>query len=145
MAPRNQQIGISDPLDPESDPVELQNDPLDEFSEYSPDEGYPTAHRQVDPQAALATLARNLSAAKMGPGAVDVLELRKRFRLTQRQFAEIFGFPVATLRHWEVGDRQPSGTALVLLHVIRENPRAVIRAVRRARAAAKRTTWPPSR
>ncbi|WP_171161776.1 hypothetical protein [Usitatibacter palustris] len=54
--------------------------------------------------------------------------------LTQRQFAGHFGFPVATLRHWERGNRVPTGTALVLLHVIRENPRAVMTAVRKARA-----------
>jgi len=56
-----------------------------------------------------------------------------RLNLTQRQFAGWFGFPVATLRHWERGNRRPAGTALVLLHVIRENPRAVLAAVRKAR------------
>ena len=54
-------------------------------------------------------------------------------RLTQRQFAAWFGFPVATLRHWERGNRRPGGTALVLLEVIRENPRVVQQAVRKAR------------
>lgn len=53
-------------------------------------------------------------------------------RLTQNQFAGRFGFPVATLRHWERGNRQPTGTALVLLNVIRENPRVVLLAVRKA-------------
>jgi DNA-binding transcriptional regulator YiaG len=66
-------------------------------------------------------------------GAMDVGGLRKRMGLTQRQFAGIFGFPVATLRHWERGNRKPGGTAWVLLHVIRDNPRAVLRAVHKAR------------
>jgi hypothetical protein len=54
-------------------------------------------------------------------------------RLTQNEFAGCFGFPVATLRHWEHGNRRPTGSALVLLHVIRDNPRAVLQAVRKAR------------
>jgi putative transcriptional regulator len=63
----------------------------------------------------------------------DVRALRERMRLTQREFAGWFGFPVATLRHWERGNRTPAGTALVLLNVIRENPRVVLQAVRKAR------------
>jgi DNA-binding transcriptional regulator YiaG len=63
----------------------------------------------------------------------DVRALRERMRLTQREFAGWFGFPVATLRHWERGNRTPAGTALVLLKVIRENPRLVLQAVRKAR------------
>jgi DNA-binding transcriptional regulator YiaG len=67
------------------------------------------------------------------PCALDVRALRRKMRLTQRQFAGWFGFPVATLRHWERGNRKPAGTALVLLNVIRENPGVVLRAVRKAR------------
>ena len=64
----------------------------------------------------------------------DVRRVREGMRLTQRQFAGWFGFPVATLRHWERGSRHPAGAALVLLHVIRENPRVVLQAVRKVRA-----------
>jgi putative transcriptional regulator len=60
------------------------------------------------------------------PAPIHVRALRERLRLTQRQFAGWFGFPVATLRHWERGNRKPAGTALVLLHMIRDNPRAVL-------------------
>ena len=65
--------------------------------------------------------------------ALDVRALRQRMRLTQREFAGWFGFAVATLRHWEQGNRKPAGAALVLLNVIRENPRVVLQAVRKAR------------
>jgi len=68
----------------------------------------------------------------------DVRELRERMRLTQREFAGWFGFPVATLRHWERGNRRPVGTALVLLEVVRMNPGVVLQAVRKAR---KRDAW----
>jgi putative transcriptional regulator len=63
------------------------------------------------------------------PQAVDVSRLRERLSLTQEQFAARFGFSVATLRHWERGDRSPSGASLVLLNVIDRNPAAVLQAL----------------
>lgn len=63
------------------------------------------------------------------PQTVDVPGLRTRLGLTQEQFAARFGFSVATLRHWERGDRSPNGAALVLLNVIDKDPRAVMRAL----------------
>ena len=63
------------------------------------------------------------------PHAVDVSNLRQRLSLTQEQFAARFGFSVATLRHWERGDRAPSGASLVLLNLIDRNPTAVLQAL----------------
>ena len=63
------------------------------------------------------------------PQAVDVSGLRQRLSLTQERFAARFGFSVATLRHWERGDRAPSGASLVLLNVIDRNPGAVLEAL----------------
>lgn len=63
------------------------------------------------------------------PHAIDVSSLRKRLNLTQEQFAARLGFSVATLRHWERGDRSPSGATLVLLNVIDRNPAAVLEAL----------------
>mgnify|MGYP002079536544 FL=1 len=63
------------------------------------------------------------------PHAVDVSGLRQRLNFTQEQFAARFGFSVATLRHWERGDRSPSGASLVLLNVIDRNPNAVLQAL----------------
>lgn len=60
---------------------------------------------------------------------VDVAQLRERLGLTQEQFAARFGFSVATLRHWERGDRRPTGASLVLLNVIARNPKAVLAAL----------------
>ena len=59
------------------------------------------------------------------PESVDVSALRQRMGMTQEQFAARFGFSVATLRHWERGDRTPQGAALVLLNVIKRAPDAV--------------------
>jgi putative transcriptional regulator len=63
------------------------------------------------------------------PQSVDVKALRTRVAMTQEQFAARFGFSVATLRHWERGDRSPQGPALVLLNVIDKNPAAVLAAL----------------
>ena len=63
------------------------------------------------------------------PKPVDVASLRRRIGMTQEQFAARFGFSVATLRHWERGDRKPRGPALVLLNVIDGNPSAVMQAL----------------
>lgn len=63
------------------------------------------------------------------PHAVDVKALRRRVAMTQEQFAARFGFSVATLRHWERGDRTPQGPALVLLNVIEKDPAAVLSAL----------------
>jgi len=56
---------------------------------------------------------------------VDVAALHQRIGMTQEQFAARFGASVATLRHWESGDRKPQGPALILLNVIEHNPTAV--------------------
>jgi putative transcriptional regulator len=63
------------------------------------------------------------------PYAVNVSDLRQRLSLTQEQFAARFGFSVAILRHWERGNRSPSGASLVLLNVIDRNPTAVLQSL----------------
>lgn len=63
------------------------------------------------------------------PRPVDVKALRTRIGLSQAEFAARFGVSVATLRHWERGDRVPHGPALVLLNVIERNPGAVMAAL----------------
>ena len=63
------------------------------------------------------------------PEEVNVSELRRNMGMTQEQFAARFGFSVATLRHWERGDRTPQGASLVLLNVIKRAPDAVTSAL----------------
>lgn len=50
--------------------------------------------------------------------------------MSQNLFAARFGFSLSALRHWERGERLPSGAALTLLNVIKKNPRAVLQALR---------------
>lgn len=70
------------------------------------------------------------------PEPVDVATLRHRVGMTQEQFAARFGVSVATLRHWERGDRKPRGPALVLLNLIHREPEAVLRLLDKAGMAA---------
>jgi len=63
------------------------------------------------------------------PEMVDVSALRQGMGMTQEQFAARFGFSVATLRHWERGDRTPQGASLVLLNVIKRAPDVVTAAL----------------
>lgn len=63
------------------------------------------------------------------PQAVDVAAVRGRLGMSQPQFAARFGMSVATLRHWERGDRSPQGPALVLLNLIERDPQGVMKAL----------------
>jgi putative transcriptional regulator len=59
------------------------------------------------------------------PHPLDIRAIRKRQGLTQKAFAEKYGFPLATLRNWEQGYRVPSGASRNFLLVIERQPMAV--------------------
>lgn len=63
------------------------------------------------------------------PDLVDVRAIRRRLGLSQRGFAERFGFRLDALQNWEQGRRRPAGAARVLLRVIEREPEAVERAL----------------
>ncbi len=65
------------------------------------------------------------------PREVDVKEIRRKTGLTQNQFAATFGISVATLRHWERGDRNPQGPALVLLNAADNDPEGLLKILTR--------------
>lgn len=62
----------------------------------------------------------------------DVAALRRRLKLSQAEFANRFGFSVATVRNWEQSRVLADGPARILLAVIANEPQAVIRALRPA-------------
>jgi len=85
------------------------------------------------PQRVIPWISRTKKRQMQG-APMDVRALRRRRRLTQREFAGLFwDSRWRLLRHWERGNRRPTGPALVLLHVIADNPRAVLLAVRKVR------------
>jgi len=81
-------------------------------------------------QAAIDHAKGNSSKVKIHkPHTVDVKKLRMSLNMTQQEFCAMFGIALGTLRHWEQGDREPKGAALVLLNVVEKNPTAVINAL----------------
>ena len=61
------------------------------------------------------------------PRQVDVKSVRCKTGLSQERFAATFGISVATLRHWERGDRKPHGPALVLLNAADNDPLGLLK------------------
>mgnify|MGYP001131832163 CR=1 FL=1 len=59
----------------------------------------------------------------------NVRSARKRFGMTQGQFAEFLMISVRTLQKWEQGKRFPDGAAHALLRVMEREPDAVLRAL----------------
>jgi putative transcriptional regulator len=63
------------------------------------------------------------------PESIDVLAVRRKLGLSQKEFAFRFGFSLATVRNWEQGHRAPEGPARALLKIIDKEPDAVERAL----------------
>jgi putative transcriptional regulator len=74
------------------------------------------------------------------PADVDVRKIRRGLKLTQAEFAARFGLSAATVRDWEQNRRRPEGAARVLLHVIKQEPDAVRRALAPARRPKPRAS-----
>lgn len=53
--------------------------------------------------------------------SAHIKQLRVKTGLTQEEFCETFGLNLNTYRHWERGDRKPTGSSLVLLKLIEES------------------------
>ena len=69
---------------------------------------------------------------------VDVRALRRRLDMTQKVFAQTFGFSLSSVRNWEQGTRRPEKAARILLAVIDRHPhlvRATIAELDRASSA----------
>ena len=60
-----------------------------------------------------------------------VTKLRTRFGLSQAAFAKRFGISLRTLQQWEQKRRFPDGPTMLLLSIIRHEPEAVERVVKR--------------
>jgi putative transcriptional regulator len=53
----------------------------------------------------------------------DVRAIRRRLRMSQQVFAKTYRIPLATLKNWEQGRRQPDAPAAAYLHVIARRPK----------------------
>ncbi len=56
---------------------------------------------------------------------VNVKNLRLRTGMNENDFAAAFGISTNTLRGWERGVRNPRGPALVLLHLMENDPQTI--------------------
>ena len=61
--------------------------------------------------------------------ASRVKEIRALTGLSQPKFSKILHVDVGTLRNWEQGRREPSGPTRALLRAIKNDPRAVLKAL----------------
>jgi putative transcriptional regulator len=77
------------------------------------------------------SLTEAVEHAEGRPGAVrvhvvevpDVRAIRRGLRMSQHEFARIYRIPLATLKNWEQGRRQPDAPAAAYLQVIAKCPR----------------------
>jgi putative transcriptional regulator len=53
----------------------------------------------------------------------DVRAIRRSLGMSQQEFARAYRIPLATLKNWEQGRRQPDGPAAAYLQVIAKHPR----------------------
>lgn len=72
--------------------------------------------------------------------APDIKSVRKKYHLSQNEFATMFGISVKTLRNWEQGRRVPVGPARILLLVAAKHPDAVMDVVLPHNASLKPRT-----
>ena len=55
----------------------------------------------------------------------SIREIREENGLSQSKFSELLGVGLGTIKHWERGDREPSGAARTLLYLISEDKNAI--------------------
>ena len=59
----------------------------------------------------------------------DVRAIRRKLRMSQGEFSAVYRIPLATLKNWEQGRRQPDAPAAAYLRAIQRIPREVMEAV----------------
>lgn len=78
---------------------------------------------------------RELKTTKVVPPLVDVKSIRAKTGLSQKIFAESYGFSPAAIRNWEQGVRVPEGPARLLLTLIDKDPKHIKRELESVLAA----------
>ena len=73
---------------------------------------------------------------RVSPKETEAREARLTLGLSQDEFAALIGTGVGTVRKWELGTRRPSGAARALINVIKNEPKAVRRALAKTNEVA---------
>jgi len=55
--------------------------------------------------------------------ASEIMEIRKRAKMTQAQFAKRLGTSIRAVQSWEQGQRHPNGPTSLMIEVISRNVR----------------------
>lgn len=63
------------------------------------------------------------------PASINVRAIRRRLHLSQRKFADEYGFTLSAVRDWEQGRRRPERPTRILLKIIAYDPSIVNRAL----------------
>jgi putative transcriptional regulator len=69
------------------------------------------------------------------PAEIDVGAIRKKTGLTQKLFANLFGFSLEQVRQWEQGRSRPLGSDRAYLMLIESDHQTILAMLRRASAA----------
>ena len=64
------------------------------------------------------------------PPEIDVSSIRAKLRLSQEDFATLFGFTLNQIRDWEQGRSRPLGGVRAYLMIIDRDPKGVLRLLR---------------
>ena len=59
----------------------------------------------------------------------DVKAIRRSLRMSQDEFAAVYRIPLATVKNWEQGRRQPDAPAAAYLRAIQRRPKEIMDAV----------------
>jgi putative transcriptional regulator len=59
----------------------------------------------------------------------DVKAIRRALHMSQDEFSAVYRIPLATLKNWEQGRRQPDAPAAAYLRAIQRRPKEVMEAV----------------
>ena len=71
------------------------------------------------------------------PRAEDIISpwyIRRKLHMSQRQFADTLGIPVATLQNWEQNRVMMEPATMALMRILAHEPKAALRALRRRAA-----------
>lgn len=81
----------------------------------------------ADHQDSLHTALTQLKNGQFGRTSVVATpaQIRQKANLSQSQFAKALGISASTLKSWEQGQRQPSGSARVLLGLLAKRPELI--------------------
>lgn len=63
------------------------------------------------------------------PDEINVKRIRQKLKMSQAEFAKVYGFSLRTIQEWEQGRMVPSGAAKNFLVVLDREPAAVRRAL----------------